>query len=129
MVGQDPRVTATAPVQPYIGFDSHDLGSHAQQKGPMFLMSGGEDTIAPIDPNQTTVFADANVPVFWGTLETATHLGDPYGDMGRYRGPITAWFRYHLLGDATARGVFYGASCALCVNDEWTVDTKSWPIE
>jgi hypothetical protein len=125
MVGRDDRIAATAPLQPYILFPNHDSSSHGEQNGPMLLLSGGNDGTAPISPHQITVFQDANVPVFWGVLESATHLGDSLGDMGRYRGPITAWFRHHLMGDELAESVFYGESCELCEDSDWTVEKKA----
>ena len=36
----------------------------------------------------------------------------------------TAWFRLHLMGDESARGLFYGASCGLCGDATWTVQRK-----
>ena len=96
----------------------------AQQKGPMFLMSGSGDTIATPGANQQPVFEDTNVPVFWGTLQGATHTGTALGSIGGYRGPATAWFRLHLMGDESARSLFYGASCGLCADTTWSVQRK-----
>jgi hypothetical protein len=64
------------------------------------------------------------VPVFWGTLSGATHTGTAIGSIGGYRGPATAWFRLHLMGDENARSLFYGASCGLCGDAAWTEQRK-----
>jgi predicted dienelactone hydrolase len=126
MIGRDERIIATAPLQPYIlgGLGGFQSSSIAQQKAPMFLMSGSGDTIATPSANQQPVFDDTNVPVFWGTLQGATHTGTAIGNIGGYRGPATAWFRLHLMGDESARGSFYGDSCSLCNDSSWAVQRK-----
>jgi hypothetical protein len=123
MTGRDPRVTVTAPLQPYVLLFGHEPESQSEQNGPMFLASGGKDAIATIEANQIDVFEAANVPVFWATDDDADHFA-PMGDMDDYRGPITAWFRLHLMGDETARDLFYGPSCELCGEDGWTIERK-----
>ena len=92
--------------QPYIlgGLGGFQTSSIAQQKGPMFLMSGSGDTVAVPAQNQQPVFDMTNVPVFWGTLQGATHTGTAIGNIGGYRGPATAWVRLQLMGDESARG-------------------------
>jgi hypothetical protein len=126
MMGRDARIIATAPLQPYIlgGLGGFETSSIAQQKGPMFLMSGTDDTIADPSANQQPVFDQTNVPVFWGTLVGATHTGTAIGDIGGYRGPATAWFRLHLMGDESARNFFYGANCSLCADPTWQVQRR-----
>jgi hypothetical protein len=126
MVGRDARISATAPLQPYIlgGLGGFETSSIAQQVPPMFLMSGSDDTIATPSANQEPVFDNTNVPVFWGTLENATHTGTAIGSIGGYRGPATAWFRLHLMGDESARSLFYGDACGLCSDSTWDVQRK-----
>jgi predicted dienelactone hydrolase len=126
MVGRDERITATAPLQPYIlgGLGGFQSSSIAQQNAPMFLMSGSNDTIATPTANQQPVFDDTNVPVIWGTLIGGTHTGTAIGNIGGYRGPATAWFRLHLMGDESARALFYGESCGLCSDSSWSVERK-----
>lgn len=126
MVGADPRCTTTAPLQPYTmeGFGGYMQASIGQQKGPMFLMSGAADLIAAPVPNQKVVFDGIQTPVFWGTLAGADHLASAIGDITGFRGPATAWFRLHLMGDEAARPMFYGQSCGLCSSADWTVETR-----
>ena len=131
MTGRDARITATAPLQPYIPGGLRrisDRGRSPQQKGPMFLMSGSGDTIAVPSSNQQPVYNTTNVPVFWGTLQGATHTGTAIGNIGGYRGPATAWFRLHLMGDESARSLFYGASCGLCGNSSWHGSAQGYSI-
>ncbi|MCP4675545.1 MAG: alpha/beta hydrolase [Deltaproteobacteria bacterium] len=120
MAGADDRVTITAPLQPYVIGLGHQTSSQSQQSGPMFIMTGGKDTIAPPAMNQAPVFNNSNVPTFWGTLKNADHAITPLGNAGGFRGPSTAWFRLHLMGDENARSMFYGEDCGLCTNSNWT---------
>jgi hypothetical protein len=126
MIGRDVRIIATAPLQPYIlgGLGGFQSSSITEQQGPMFLMSGSDDIIATPSANQAPVFEETNVPVFWGNLEGATHTGTAIGSIGGYRGPATAWFRLHLMGDESARGLFYGPDCGLCTDASWNVERR-----
>jgi len=126
MVGRDERVMVTAPLQPYISLPlgGFDRGCITEQHGPMFMMSGTGDTIASPAQNQQPIFDTTNVPVFWGNLMGADHLGSALGNISGYRGPATAWFRYHLMNDSSARAMFYGDDCTLCTDPQWTVQTK-----
>jgi len=123
MAGQDNRITVTAPMQPYTLGLGHRSSSQSRQNGPMFLMTGGGDTIALPSLNARPVYNAANVPVFWGERSRVSHF-EPTGNAGAYRGPSTAWFRYHLMDDNNARNTFYGSSCTLCTDRSWTVRKK-----
>ncbi|HDZ57343.1 MAG TPA: alpha/beta hydrolase [Pseudomonas xinjiangensis] len=123
MAGQDSRVTVTAPFQPYTIGLGHSSSSQSNQNGPMFLMTGGSDVIAGPTLNALPVYNRANVPVFWGERTTASHF-EPVGDGGDYRGPSTAWFRYHLMDDQNAESTFYGSNCELCTSFRWDVRRK-----
>lgn len=120
IAGQDPRITATAPMQPYVfGFG---FGSQQPQSGPMLLMSGGADMIASRDRVQGPVFERAEKPVFWATLESASHF-EPSYSFGRFRGISTAWWLYQLKGDAAA-GVLFAGECTACDLDRWEIQRK-----
>jgi hypothetical protein len=119
MAGRDSRIAATAPIQPYVIGLGHVSSSQSQQNGPMFLMSGSLDTIAGPLLNQSPVYSRVNKPVFWGTLRSASHF-EPVGNGGGFRGPTTAWFRYKLMNDNTARNQFVGTLCGLCSSLSWT---------
>jgi len=127
MVGADPRVSVTAPVEPYITGLGHDAASQKNQHGPMFLMSGGRDPIALRAIQQQPVFDNTNAAVFWGTLKAADHLISAVGDISDFRGPATAWLRLHLMADESARSYFYGVNCKLCTDSAWTVEKKGLP--
>ncbi|WP_373186171.1 alpha/beta hydrolase [Halopseudomonas sp.] len=123
MAGRDGRVTVTAPFQPYTIGLGHRSSSQSRQNGPMFLMTGGQDSIASPNLNARPVFNNANVPVFWGERTSASHF-EPVGNGGDYRGPSTAWFRYHLMNDGNAESTFYGSRCGLCTDYRWDVQRK-----
>ena len=123
MAGSDSRVTVTAPIQPYIlpipGGGTFSMSSIAEQHGPMFLLSGSADTVAVPSMNQQPVYDGTNVSVVWATLEGATHF-ETVSNAGRFRGPLTAWFRAHLMDDTTAAELF-PSTCTLCTTTGWTV--------
>ncbi len=126
MAGADARVSTTAPLQPYVAFalGGFSKNSISKQTGPMLLLSGSADTIATPAANQKPVYDGTNVPVVWGTLQGANHTTSAAGNMSGYRGPMTAWFRLHLMNDQSAKPLFYGASCGLCSDAQWTVERK-----
>lgn len=117
--GQDPRIIATAPMQPYpFGFRFGD------QTGPMLLMSGGTDNIASRDRVQGPIFERVNVPVFWATQDRAGHF-EPSYNFGAYRGISTAWWLYQLKGDTAAAALFDGP-CTACDLAGWTIERKGF---
>jgi predicted dienelactone hydrolase len=126
MAGRDARVKATAPMEPFIGFifggGRFSNASIGQQRGPMFLLSGANDTIATPATHQQPVFNGANVPVVWGTLAGADHF-EPPGDAGDMRFAVTAWFRAQLMDDASA-ALLFPPTCNLCRTAGWTVRLK-----
>lgn len=126
MAGRDARVKFTAPMAPFItaipGGGRFDTAAIGQQRGPMFLISGGNDTLAVPSRHQQPVFNSANVSVVWATLAGAAH-GDVTGNAGGFRGPLTAWFRAKLMDDASAAQLF-PAPCRLCTTQGWSVQVK-----
>lgn len=122
IAGQDPRVITTAPFQPYVV--SFSFGDGGQEAGPMLLMSGGSDMIAPRDRVQGPVFERAEAPVFWATLEGAGHF-EPSYNFGRFRGLSTAWWLYQLKGDANAGELFTGP-CTACDLEGWLVERQGF---
>lgn len=118
--GQDRRVTVTVPMQP----PETETSSRSNQSGAMFLMSGGVDIVTPPEDQQRPIFDEANVPVFWGIQTRADH-NEPPGDAGTFRGPATAWLRFHLMDDSSAESGFFGEDCDLCADERWTIRTKA----
>jgi predicted dienelactone hydrolase len=126
-VGEDPRIVATLPFMPYTvgGGFSYDPAAPTKQHGPIFLASGGMDTIATPSTNQQPVFDASTAPTFWGTLLSADHVTFAGGSQTDWLAPSTAWFRLQLMCDQSARPMFYGPDCTLCADSKWTVQRKN----
>lgn len=126
MAARDPRITATAPIQPYtLGSRSYESGAETRQHGPMLLLSGASDSVADPARHQQPIFDKANVPVFWSTLVAAGHSTPSTGTSGPYRPATTAWFLWRLAGDENAGAMFRGADCGYCTTPAWTIRKKS----
>lgn len=126
MLGMDPRITATAPVQPYTqqGWGGYDTSSITSQiASPMLLLSGTADNNAIPSVFQQPVFDNANVPVFWANKIGADHYFSALG-LRDYRQTLLLWFRLHLMGDESQRDVFYGTNCTLCADQDWMIQRR-----
>ena len=66
---------------------------------------------------------EAMVPIFWATHAGSTHF-EVLNNGGAYEGPLTAWFRYKLMGDPAAEA-WFEKPCDLCTASGWTVQTNS----
>ncbi|MGH3712758.1 MAG: hypothetical protein ACRDT4_04760 [Micromonosporaceae bacterium] len=111
--GADARVDTTVPIQP------GPWGSVNALHGPMFILSGQYDTLVPPSYVKSRYQDADHIVAIYGELAGANHF-TPTGDGGGYRGPITAWMRFHLHGDEQARDEFFGASCVYCGAPEWS---------
>ncbi|MEU5956104.1 acetylxylan esterase [Streptomyces sp. NPDC047525] len=112
--GADPRVDVTVPIEP------GPLGSVGALKGPMFILGGEHDPVVVPELLVIPRYESADhIPAVYGELAGATHV-TPAGDGGGFRGPVTAWFRYFLMGDQEARGEFFGADCGACSSPVWS---------
>lgn len=112
--GKEMLVTTTVPIEP------GPLGSVPALHGPVLFLGGQFDAI--VSPALLVIpryQAASQVPAVYGELAGATHF-TPAGDGGGFRGAITAWFRYWLMGDARAYGVFFGPGCTLCADPAWS---------
>jgi hypothetical protein len=123
--GIDPRFKVIAAVSPYIviALGGYDTTSVMKQIHPLFMISGSADTVAVPSNNQEPIFMQAPVPIFWATHAGSTHF-EVLGNGGAYAGPLTAWFRYKLMGDPNAEA-WFEKPCDLCTASGWTVQTNS----
>jgi hypothetical protein len=87
------------------------------------MISGGADTVATPSVNQQPIFMQAPVPIFWATHAVSSHL-EVLGTGGAYEGPMTAWFRWKLMGDPAAAKWFEKPDCELCSAPGWSVQTN-----
>lgn len=122
MAAEDTRITATAPMQPFVLGLGHRSAAQDNQHAPMLLLSGSRDVLAEPDQNQAPVFRRVDVPVFWATLQGAGHF-IPTGNFGDYRGLTTAWWEFQLKGDDAAARLFTGP-CSACNLSGWDVRRK-----
>jgi hypothetical protein len=118
--GFDPRIKTIAPIEPSVGTKA--------PHGPMLLLCGGLDTVInAVGICGALIYNYSTVPTFFGIQDTATHFTPTAfnGPTNPFMAPVTAWFRYHLMGDQQAKGMFYGDSCSLCADPHWTVQRKN----
>ncbi|WP_206050829.1 hypothetical protein [Nocardioides speluncae] len=113
VTGADPLVDTTIPIQP------GPQGNTTQLRGPAFFVAGQLDYIVPSFYVRSRYSWSSQVPAVFGELKGADHFF-PGETRTRVLGPVTAWFRFWLMGDEAARGVFFGTSCGLCA------DTAAW---
>jgi hypothetical protein len=71
-------------------------------------------------PNCATDFMNTTVPVFYGQNTTASHA---FGWQQDSAG-LTAWLRWHLMGDTTQKPTFLGPNCGLCATP-WVGKSKN----
>ena len=100
--GLDPRVD-TVVVQ--------EAGGSSDVAGPVLYLAGTDDTtVAPA--RVKSAYQAQPGPAAYGSLAGATHVS-PIVNGNEFRGPVTAWFRWQLMGDKVARDQFVGP-CAYC---------------
>jgi hypothetical protein len=64
-------------------------------------------------------YEGVSIAAGYAELDGASHFV-PLGNAGGFRGPLTAWMRWQLMGDTTARGLFVGPSPGLAGNRAWS---------
>jgi lysophospholipase L1-like esterase len=111
--GADRRVKTVAPIQP------GPLNSPSALRGPALFLAGERDLIVPPVLVRGLYGAADQVPAVYAELRGARHVS-AVGDAGGFRGVTTAWFRYHLMGDAAAGALFFGPHCGLCGDPAWS---------
>ncbi len=120
--GNDGRVKCTVPIEPWMAVTPV---SSSGLKGPAFIIAGSADTRISAAGVKAKVYDPAWVPAVFGILQGADHF-TPGGDAGPdIRFYATAWLRLHLMGDESARGLFYGMECGLCKDPKWQVERKN----
>ena len=108
--GADPRVDTITPIYPLA------TTSGSRLRGPALFIAGQNDpTIVPIvvrtPYNQAT-----QVPAIFAEQRGADHYSIP-----ALHGTITSWFRFHLMHDEQARGLYFGPNCTYCSSQFWSV--------
>ncbi len=111
--GADPMVDTVVPIMP------GPQGQVGALHGPAFYVAGQLDWIVPSFFVQARYAGTTQVPAVFGELKGSDHFF-PGETRDRAIGAITAWFRFWLMGDETARSVFFGSGCGMCT------DTAGW---
>ncbi|GAA2638717.1 acetylxylan esterase [Actinomadura fulvescens] len=108
--GADPRVDTIAPIYPTA------FNSGSRVRGPAVFFAGQNDpTVRPSTVRR--VYSQATqVPAIYAEQRGADHYGIP-----GLHGPLTAWFRFHLMGEEAARGPYFGPNCTYCSSTFWSV--------
>jgi dipeptidyl aminopeptidase/acylaminoacyl peptidase len=126
--GQNPLITTTVSSCGAVG--------SGNQQGPALILCGGNDNNSGArcsDHPEDAYNGTNNVPVMKGEYHNADHgwcmdfmgSSDPDNPHEMLMA-MTAWFRYHLMGDEEYKSWFYGpeSECGLCNDDGWNVKRK-----
>jgi len=114
----DPLVDTVVPVEP------GPQGTESAIRGPAFYIAGQYDYIVPSPYVRWRYSLTTQVPAVFGELAGSDHFF-PGETRIRVLGPITAWFRFWLMGDEAARTVFFGSSCGLCADSAWSSTARN----
>lgn len=114
---KDQRIKTSAPMAPFMGSQTG-----LQSTDSVLFFSGRNDTWLP------PAGVKARYDQVKGTLAAAyaEHIDANHFVMaataGDFRAPLTAWMRWHLMGDSNGRNMFVGANCGMCTDD------AKWPV-
>ena len=106
-------VKTTAPLEPWSG-DQVGL----QDSDTALFFAGQSDTVVAASSVRDR-YNGVTIAAGYAELAGASHF-IPIGDGGAFRGPLTAWMRWQLMGDTTAGGQFVGPSPGLANNATWS---------
>lgn len=118
VAGADPRLDTVVALEP------GPLGDANKLHGPLLWLAGEYDGIVPAWTVRNRHDQTTAVPSSYGSLAGAGHF-TALGDAGGFRGPITAWFRYQLLGDGQAAREYAGPDCGQCTSPAWDAFSRS----
>lgn len=101
-----------------VGFDEAWL---AEMTKPAAFLCGGADNMAGPSCAKDFAQAPSDLPVFYGVLAGATHIGPFMGAPrgGEYGRSGVAWLRWQLADDPEFASWFVGPDCTLC-SRPWT---------
>lgn len=106
-------VKTTAPLEPWSG---NQVGLQASDTAMFF--AGQSDSVVPPSTVRDR-YNGVSIAAGYAELRGASHFV-PLGDAGGFRGPLTAWMRWQLMGDTSASSLFAGAQPGLGSNSAWT---------
>jgi hypothetical protein len=97
----------------------------ARLHAPVAYITGGPDDIAY--PNAVDDYGrlPSGLPAFMGHLPVGHYGTFSQTNGGEYGVVGSAWLKWQLKGDTTAKAMFVGPGCGLCVDPDWTVTRKN----
>jgi hypothetical protein len=110
--GKDSRVDTIFPLEPW-------LGSVTGLRASSALYFAGENDFVVSPSSVHDRYEATSQASAYAELRGAGHL-TALGNVGGFRGPATAWARWNLMGDTTARNQFVGSNCGLCSSLSWS---------
>ncbi|MFI0351668.1 alpha/beta hydrolase [Actinomadura sp. 9N407] len=119
----DPRITTTGIFNSGM-LDDSDNPQLARLHAPIVYIAGGPSDIAYENARDDWNRLPARLPAFMGNLDVG-HFGtfsEPNG--GEFGRVGSAWLKWRLKGDLTAKSLFVGPDCGLC-DTEWDVMQKN----
>jgi hypothetical protein len=108
---RDPRVKTMMPLQGAGG------GAITNTALTAIFFSGQNDTLVNPSGVRSAWSRASNIPAAYAEARGATHF--TINDSA-YRPATTAWLKWQLDGDQTARSEFVGANCGLCTSRDWS---------
>lgn len=106
-----------------VGFDEAPLKTMTK---PAAFLCGGADSTAGPSCQKDFDQAPPMLPVFYGVLGGASHIG-PFGGTpraGEYGRAGVAWLRWQLADDQAFKKWFAGSGCTLC-SSPWTTKQRN----
>ena len=113
-------ITTTVPINlpNRIWVSPGDEYEPSQLTDPVLFLTGGLDLLIAGPLTMNGFYAEVPGAAAKGAVRFAGH-NEVQGDGGRFRGYVTAWLRYQLDGDATARAAFVGSPLEMSTNSGW----------
>lgn len=112
--GLDPQVDTVFPLEPAPTFATGNLTV------PALFFAGQNDTIVQPSWVRSEYEGVTQAPAAYAELAGATHF-TAIGDVGGFRGALTAWARWQLGGDQSAAALFAGPDPGLAGDPAWSV--------
>jgi hypothetical protein len=108
-------IVVTLPLMPILSFET-DMTIVMRQTAPMFNINATMDNRDPTGAFANAIYTGSN-----RELVQAAFIGIHEDAMSAAMlAPTLAWFRLHLMGDDSAKAMFYpDKTCGLCQNPAW----------
>ena len=101
-----------------------DKGSLAHLHEAMLYLDGGPDDLAYDTAEEDFKLIDG-VPLFKGEMGVGHMATYDQPNAGRFGQVVSAWLKWQLKSDPTAKKMFVGADCDLCEDKDWKVTRKN----